>query len=189
MNQNLPEVVLFQNDEKSLGYKYEEKAPQLSTKIQIKSIDYDAEDFKNNFELIGGKPEENSVFYLDPYKSNTYVHESKAEKYFLAEKIALYRLVAYYLGANKVESIVTIDKQAKLCIDKKGNLSYKIIKAEVTTKKEMEERYFETCHITEEFKLNENYDVKNGIILCEKLIIDNNLQGETDLISLLKTRD
>lgn len=188
MSQNLPEVVLFQNDEKSLGYKFEENAPQLSPKIEIKSIDYDAEDFIKNFELIGGKPEENSVFYLNPYKSNTYVHESKADKYFLAEKIALYRLVAYYLGATKVESIVTIDEQAILSTDKEGNLSYKFVKAKVRTKKEMEESYFETCHITEDFKLNENYDIKNGIILCEKLIIDNNLQGETELILLLKTR-
>lgn len=45
MNNNLPQVILFQEDEKALNYRY--KLPfQLDVNVSIKSIEYDVEEFK-----------------------------------------------------------------------------------------------------------------------------------------------
>ena len=69
------QVILFQRDEVALGYKYKLENP-LTSDIKILSIDYDLENMleDENIKILGPNPKENSLYYLHPYKKNTYVH-------------------------------------------------------------------------------------------------------------------
>ncbi|KIA89576.1 hypothetical protein [Kaistella jeonii] len=190
MNEQIPEIILFQKDENALGYKYQLPTKnQLSSSIEVKSIDYDVEDFSQNFELIGGRPKENSVYYLHPYRKNTYVHESQGENYFIAEKIALYRKIGFYLGAKKIDTKITFKKEKRLITNADGTISYNLVDAEIKIKTEKEEKYKEEYEIHEDVELQDNFDLKKNLMDCRKFIKDHYLGHETELLSLIDFRD
>lgn len=189
MNNNLPQVVLFQDDEKALNYRY--KLPfQLKSSVSIKSIDYDVDAFKSNgVKLIGPQPVQDSIYYLHPYKKNEYVHESFGELYFLEEKLNLYRRVGALLGAKSISTKLDLTESKKIEIDVEGNLKVKVLKADVNVNSKEISKYQQSLEISEQYNLEQNFNLNDNIDKL-RLMIDNlNLYHELGIISLIDARD
>ena len=184
------QVILFQRDEVALGYKYKLENP-LTSDIKILSIDYDLENMleDENIKILGPKPKENSLYYLHPYKKNNYIHESLEEDYFLKEKMTLFKKIAQDLGAKKIEIEVVQYKQKKRDIDAKGSAEYKFIKIKSGVHDEKINKYKQSFKIEEEFEIQENFDIGKNIDYYKGYIKEHFLEHETDLISLIESRD
>lgn len=189
MKYNLPQVLLFQEDEKALNYEY--KLPfQLDANISIKSIEYDVEEFKNSgIKLIGSQPTKDTIYYLHPYKKNEYIHESLGEMYFLQEKLELYRRVGALLGAKSISTKVVLTESKKLEIDVEGKLQVKLVKAETSVNYTEQSKYQQALEISEEYNLQNNFDLHKNIDELHAMIDKLNLDHELGIISLIEARD
>lgn len=189
MKNNLPQVVLFQEDEKALNYRYK-LLFQLNNNISIKSIDYDIDEFKNNgIKLIGPQPTKDAIYYLHPYKKNEYLHESLGEMFFLEEKMNLYRRVGALLGAKYISTEVVLLESKKLEIDIEGNLRIKAINAG-TNINYLEQSKYQNFQITKEkIEFKDNFDLNKNIDELRDMIDKLNLHHELGIISLIDGRD
>lgn len=189
MANNLPQVILFQEDEKALNYRY--KLPfQLNSEVVIKSIEYDVEDLKDKrIKFVGPRPTKDAIYYLHPYKDNEYVHESLDEMYFLQEKLDLYRRVGSLLGAKSISTKVVLTESKKLEIDFEGKLQVKVVKIESSVKSSEESKYRNSLEISEKYNHKENFDLNKNIDELRCLIDKLNLHHELQIISLIDARD
>lgn len=189
MNNKLPKVLVFQEDENALNYRY--KLPfKLKEEISVKSFEYDFETFQNSgVKLVGPRPSENEIYYLHPYKDNEYIHESKGEMYFLEEKLNLYRRVGALLGAKSISTKVSLIESEKLEIDFEGNLKVKLVKAEFNVKKSTESKYKDSLEISEDYELQNNFDIVRNIESLRGLVDKYNLHHELGITSLIEARD
>ena len=186
---NNPKVILFQKDETALGYRYNlDNGFKLDPNISIKSIDYDIDEIKNNYTLIG-EPELNSVFYRHPYKENTYVNENYNEIYFLKEKLSLFKEIGKQLGAKSIKTKIKKTKSKERNIDASGEVSYAKVKGDLSVNTEVKDNHSETIEINEKFELMPNFDLNKNIDELHKKINILNLHHETDLIELIRDRD
>ena len=62
------QILLFQEDEIALGYESRLPSGVKMKDIDVKSIDYDVEEVKSKYVLLGEQPNEHSVYYLHPYQ-------------------------------------------------------------------------------------------------------------------------
>lgn len=183
------QVLLFQEDEKALGYQYEIPRTLSMRDIDVKSIDYDVEEVNKNFTLVGAQPTENSVYYLHPYKKNTYVHESLGEDYFLKEKLALYIKVGYLIGAKTIVTKVISSESKKREIDANGECRYKVIEGDLNINHTTTESYKKSLEISKTFEHKDNFDLDKNIDKLRKMIDMFNLHHETNMISMIDARD
>lgn len=190
MSDNNPkQVLLFQEDEKALGYMYRLPVGYDMENIDVKSIDYDVEEIKENYTLVGSQPTKNSVYHLHPYKKNTYIHESLGEDYFLKEKLALYKRVGQLLGAKSIATKVISIENKKREIDTNGNLQYKLVDGGVNVKNTISENYKNSLEILDTYQHQENFDLDRNITELHNIINEFNLHHEIDLISMIDARD
>ncbi|MCA4806455.1 hypothetical protein [Myroides odoratimimus] len=189
MNNNLPKVVLFQDDEVSQVYDF--MLPyNLGTNTKIKSIDYDLIDFQNTYTIIGNKNASTSdVYFLHPYKENTYVEQSIAENYLIEEKIALYGEIASLLGATKVNSFVKFEEAREYLIDANGNMKYNVIEVDVKYKEQQESKYSKSIEIADTYIQADNFDLNRNLDHAYALVEKYNLSHEVQLKSLVEGRD
>lgn len=191
MNKHLPEVILFQEDEKALGYMYE-LAPknQLPNSVVIKSVDYDVEDFTSSeLSIIGKRPTIGSVYFLHPYKKNTYVHDSLDKNYFLAEKVDLFKRVGQLLGAKSIKTNVKLIESRKVTNAGEGKGSYALVEVEADVKTE-KEKFDKSCYeISDSYILEQEFNLNKNIDELRLFINENYLRHETDLVSLIDARD
>jgi len=189
MSNKLPQIVLFQEDEKALNYRYKQDY-QIGSDIQIKSLEYDYDEFAKTNEVISNKRvSDNSLYFLHPYKNNVYLNESLGEDYFLKEKLALYKRAAALLGAKSITTKVTFKESRKLNTDVNGDVKYKVVEIEGGSKREIVNSYKNALEITENFEIQENFDKAKNIKELNKFIQEHNLHHEIDLISLIEARD
>ena len=181
-------IIIFQEDEKALNYMYR-ITDLLNNDIAVKSIDYDVNDFRKKFNLIGGEPTINSVYYLHPYKKNTYVHESIDENYYLREKLGLYKSFGQKLGAKSIQTIIKSVESKKIEIDADGKFKVKVIEGGATFKSKIEEKYMNSLEIKEEYQLQENFNIDKNIKDLKLFIEENNLNYELELRELIDARD
>lgn len=190
MSNNSPKpVLLFQEDEKALGYQYELPRTLSMRDIDVKSIDYDVEEVNKNYTLVGAQPTENSVYYLHPYKKNTYVHESLGEDYFLKEKLALYIKVGSLIGAKTIAIKVISSERKEREIDASGKCRYKVIKGDINIKHTTTESYKNSLEIFRTYEHKDNFDLDRNIDELRKMIDEFNLHHETNMISVIDARD
>lgn len=190
MSNNRPkQVLLFQEDEKALGYQYEIPRTLSMRDIDVKSIDYDEEEVKKNYILVGSQPNENSVYYLHPYKKNTYVHESLGEEHFLKEKIILLKRVAYLLGAKSIVTKIVFTEGKTREIDANGECRYKVIEAGVGINHKTEEKYSKIVEISDTFEQEEDFDLNKNIDELRNMIKEFHLHHELEMIDLIESRD
>lgn len=188
-NNNPKQVLLFQEDEKALGYQYEIPRTLSMRGIDVKSIDYDVEEVNKNFTLEGPQPSENSVYYLHPYKKNTYVHESLGEDYFLKAKIFYLKRVAQLLGAKSIVTKIELTESKKREIDANGNCRYKLIEGGIDVKHKTQERYTNTLEISENVTPEDDFDLNKNIDILRNEIKEFNLYHELELVDLIESRD
>ncbi len=188
MSNNLPQIVLFQEDEKALNYRYKQNY-NIGTNIQVKSLEYDYTDFAKNNKLIGNRVDNNTLYFLHPYKNNVYLNESLGEDYFLEEKLQLYKRAAQLLGAKSISTKVTFKESRTINTDVNGEVKYKVISIEGGTKRKIENSYKNALEISEEFELQDNFDKEKNIKELNDFIQHHNLNHEIGLISLIEARD
>jgi len=189
MSNKLAQVVIFQEDEKALNYRY--RLPfQLNSNISVKSIEYDTEEFTNkNIKLVGPRPSRDSIYYLHPYKNNVYLHESIVEKHLLEEKLALYRRVGYLVGAKSINTKVVSSNPEKLSIDAEGKVQKKILKVEANFNSTKESKEQDSLEVYEEYSIQDNFDLNKNIDVLNNIIVEYNLHHEIGLKSLIDSRD
>lgn len=189
MSENLPKVILFQEDEKALNYRYKLEY-QLNQNISIKSLEYDLEKFNNSaITLEGSQPTNDSMYYLHPYKTGVYVHESLGEFHFLKEKMELYRRVGALLGAKSISTKVILTKSEKIDIDIDGKVRVKVINAGVDLNIIKKSGYSEALEISEKYELQSNFNLNKNIDELKNMIKNFNLNHESDIVSLINARD
>ena len=191
MKEQLPEVILFQEDEKARGYSYE-LAPdkQLPKTIAVKSFDYDLADFSEKFELVDEKrTSQNSVYFLHPYKNNTYVSAEMDANYFLKEKIHLFKKVGQLLGAISIKTKVKESQSETKNLEGKIKAFYKLIKGSAEIKYETTKIDKTSLEISDTYILEDNFDLNKNIDDLRHYIKENSLNHELDLISLIDSRD
>ena len=188
MEQNA-KVVLFLEDEKALNYKYK-TVINLTKDIEIKSLDYDFEKFENEFTLISeSKTSYGDIYFLHPYKSNTYVNEKNAEQYLLHEKLNLFRRAASLLGAVSISSKVIVKNIDSIETDTNGKVRWKIADAGIDVKTKSTNNLKSSLEIYDEYKLESNYNHQENLENLRKFIEENNLNHELQLIDLIEGRD
>ena len=183
-----PKVILFLEDERALNYRYKLNYT-LNRSIEVKSIDYDLNKFKNDYQLIGGEPDNNSLYFLHPYKENAYVREKKGEVYFLKEKLNLYKKFASMLGATDISANLTLEKTSSIETKVNGEVEYKVLESSVEHKKNKETKYKNSLELHETYELQHNYDKSKNLEKLRNLIYNYDLHHEQDLISLIEARD
>lgn len=189
MKKNLPRVMLFQEDEKALNYKY--KLPfQLNSDIAIKSIEYDVDDFLNQgVKLIGPRPTRDDIYYLHPYKNDEYIHESLGESHFLEEKMNFYRQVGSLLGAKTISTKVNLLESKSIEADIDGKVRVKLIDAGTNVKYSEGSVNKDTLEISEKYNLQDNFDLNKNVDMLRDMINKLNLNHELGIISLINARD
>ncbi|WP_410877836.1 hypothetical protein [Myroides sp. DW712] len=188
-NNNLPEVILFQEDEQVLNYRY--KLPyMLDKKIAIKSIEYDVETFlSNGIKLIGDRPSTGAMYYLHPYKNNAYIHANNVEMYLLEEKLTLYRRVGALLGATSISTKVVSTESEKLEIDVEGKVRIRLINAKANVNYQKDSKYSRFEIVSEKIKQEAHFDRNKNIDELRMLIDRFNLHHEIGITSLIEARD
>lgn len=185
---NSPKIIIFQEDEKALNYRYKLKYP-AGPNIQVKSLEYDYEEFAKSHKLIGNRPDHNTIYFLHPYKNNVYINESVGENYFLEEKLQLYKRAASLLGAKSISTNVSLKESRSISTDVNGEINYNLISLEGEVKSEKENNYKNSLEIYEEFETQDNYNKEKNLKELRCLIDDYNLHHEIGLISLIDGRD
>lgn len=189
MKENKP-ILLFQEDEVALGYKFDLPEKLKLNDILIKSAEYDVDDVEKKYTLVGGRPKAGSIYYLHPYKKNEYVDSTiGTENYFLNAKLDFFKRVGQLLGAKSIYTKVNITESQKREIDFNLDGGYKIVEGNITVKKEDEEKYKSSLEISDTYERQEHFNLHKNIDELKKLISEYNLNHETDLISLIESRD
>lgn len=189
MKNKLPEVVVFQDDENALNCRF--KIPySLGNEIAVKSIEYDLDDFKEKHTLIGNKRTSvGDVYFLHPYKDNTYVEQSVIENYLFEEKIGLYVRVAALLGAKSIETNVSLEQTCIYELGVDGKVSYKVVELGVDYKEKVEQNLSKICNVKEYHIQGEDFDLYKNLDEIYKMIKKYNLHHERSLINLIESRD
>ena len=190
---SLPKVVIFQEDEKSINYKWNlpEGSDFNRKPIAVRSFEYDKDTFlKENEVIIANKNFDlDTVFYLHPNRDNVYIEQSKFEDYIFKEKILRYIQMAQKLGAKKANLTAELLETRELEINANGSVEYKVVKLEGEFKKEVEEKFKETYINNNEYKPSENYDLAKNYKEALEWIDRENLFFDQDLIHFVKSRN
>ncbi|MGV0957234.1 hypothetical protein ACTS91_12635 [Empedobacter falsenii] len=195
-NNNLKDIIIFQEDEVALGYHYDSRLPKdfPTYDVLIKSAEYDRNFFVDNrLEIIGDKPKSpNDVFFKHPYLDNTYINSnfSELQSYFLKQKIDFYKKVAKDLGATNIKATVnSIDKEEdKISVGIDGK-HVKGVNIKVDYDSDEKSKLTNKYSFESTFERQENFNLSNNIDNLKKFINDHNLNHEIDLISLITSRD
>ena len=186
---NSPQIIIFQEDEKALNYRYKLKYP-TGPNIQVKSLEHDYEEFKEKNKIISNnRVNDKTLYFLHPYKDNVYVDESLGENYFLEEKLELYKRAASLLGAKSISTKISLKERQSITTDVNGEVNYNSIKLEVESKSEIENSYKNSLEIYEEFETQDNFNKERNIEDLYKFIETHNLDHELGLVTLIERRD
>jgi hypothetical protein len=180
-------VILFEDDERSLNYKFEPFAKQLKS-TKVLSIEYDKDEFLQ-FELIGSKPEIGSVYYKHPYKNDSYVNSNLTDFYFMNEKLELIGHLVKLLGAKSFEATVNIEDIEKIEFLTEGKTNYKVVKVEANYKKEETQKLVSKLKLKREFEQDDNFDQMHNYNKVLGYIQKYNLSAESSIIGLIESRD
>lgn len=173
MSKNMPQMVLFQDDEKALNYRYKLDYPTGSD-IQIFSLEHDYDEFVKTKKLIGGRVNNQTLYFLHPYKTNEYLNESLGEDYFLKEKLELFHTIAYKLGAKSISTKVSFEETHAIETDHNGKARFKVVSLESDVKRKIENEYKKYLEISDKFTLQDNFDMDKNISELRKFIEDHN---------------
>lgn len=191
------QILLFQEDEIALGYESRLPSGIKMKDIDVKSIEYDVEEVKSKYVLLGEQPNEHSVYYLHPYQKNTYVNEKLGEDFLLRAKMELYKKVGQLLGAKSISiDVLSINNcEIKININVEGRDSAGVItggipigagvKVENTDIRDYKRKF----EISSTYCIQNDFDLDKNIDELRDMIDQFNLHHETDLVSLINDRD
>lgn len=192
----IKDIIIFQDDETALGYKFAESFPidfPLEN-ISIKSSEYDVDFFKeHNLQIIGDQPKNSQdIFLKHPYLDNTYINSdfSDLQDYFLKQKINFYKKVAKDLGATainaKVSRIEISEDEINVKVDGKHVSG---VGVEIDVKNNEKSDFQNKYSFESRFEIQKNHNLSDNIDRMKEFINSHNLNHELDLISLIDSRD
>jgi hypothetical protein len=181
-------VVLFEEDEKSLNYMFEQFSEKLKS-TEVLSLEFDKEDFLNTYEIVGQEPEIGSVYYKHPSKLNCYVNSSLDEYYFMQEKIEVYGKVAQLLGATSFEATVVLDSLEEMDFETVGEIKYKVIELDSTSKKAETNKMIQRLELKRDIKIQPDFDKHISYNKAIDFIKSRDFTSDSNLNGLLESRD
>jgi hypothetical protein len=181
-------VILFEEDERSLNYKFEKYSDKLMS-TDILSLEYDKDEFLNSYEIIGQLPEIGSVYYKHPSKINCYVNSTLDEYYFMQEKIEVYAKVAQLLGATKFDATVVLDSQEKNIVIVNGDIQYNVVKTEASYNKEQTNKIIQSLNFNRKIKIEPDFDKHSSYNEACQFLKSRNFTADPSLNGLLESRN
>ncbi|TDE03310.1 hypothetical protein [Flavobacterium sandaracinum] len=181
-------IVLFEEDERSLNYKFEKFADRLNS-TEILSLEYDKDKFLNDYEIVGQEPEIGSVYYKHPSKPNCYVNSSLGEYFFMQEKIEVYGKIAQLLGATGFEATVVLDSQEKKIKVVNGDIQYQVVKIEGDRKEEQTKKIIQSLQLNRKITIEPHFDKNSSYNKACEFLKSNNFTSDPSLNSLLESRN
>lgn len=181
-------VVLFEEDEKSLNYRFEKFADRLRS-TEILSLEYDKENFLNTFEIVGQEPEIGSVYYKHPNKLKCYVDGNLDEYYFMQEKIEFYARIVKLLGAIRFEAKVFLESIEKLTFGANGDLKYQAIEVDATYKETETNKITQKLILERDFEMQPNFDNEIGFNKAIDFYNSHNFSSDPSMIGLIDSRN
>lgn len=181
-------IVLFEEDERSLNYKFEKFADRLNS-TEILSLEYDKDKFLNDYEIVGQEPEIGSVYYKHPCKPNCYVNSSLGEYFFMQEKIGVYGKIAQLLGATGFEATVVLDSQEKKIKVVNGDIQYQVVKIEGDRKEEQTKKIIQSLQLNRKITIEPHFDKNSSYNEACEFLKSNNFTSDPSLNSLLESRN
>lgn len=186
-NKIVEKVILFEDDERSLNYKFEPFAQKLKS-TKILSLEYDKDEFLK-FTVIGASPEIGSVYYKHPFKSDTYVNSNLAEFYFMNEKLELIGEIVKFLGAKSFVASVHIEAIEKIEITLEGQIKFKVIEANTNYEIQEISKLNSSLKLKREFEEDVTFDKLINYDRALKYLQHYNLSAESSIIGLINSRD
>jgi hypothetical protein len=181
-------IVLFEEDERSLNYKFEKFADRLKS-TEILSLEYDKDEFLKKYEIIGQEPELGSVYYKHPNKPGFYINSSLDEYYFMEEKIEFYAKVAQLLGATGFEATVVLDSIEEMDFSGNGDIKYKVVEFDAKYKETVTNKISQRLELKRKIEKKTDFDIKKGFIKATDFVNSHNFSADTKLQGLIDSRD
>lgn len=181
-------VILFEEDEKSLNYKFEKHSDKLKS-TEVLSIEYDKNEFLEKYKIVGQDPEVGTVYYKHPIKDNYYVNSSLDEYYFMEEKIEFYGKIAQLLGATGFEATVVLDSIEKMEFDSEGNITYKVVEIDAKYKQTETNKITQRLELKREIEKKSDFDPVKGFIKANDFVNSHNFSADPKLRGLIDSRD
>lgn len=181
-------VVLFEEDEKSLNYKFQKHSDKLKS-TDILSLEYDKDKFLKNYEIIGQLPEIGSVYYKHPSKPNCYVNSTLDEYYFMQEKIEVYGKVAQLLGASSFEATVVLDSVEEMEFGAGGDIKYKVVEMDASGKQAETNRIMQRLELKRDLEIQPDFDKEISFNKAIDFVQSRNFSSDPGLKGLLESRD
>lgn len=181
-------VILFEEDEKSLNYKFERHADKLKS-TEVLSIEYDKDKFINDYEIIGQSPEIGSVYYKHPSKPNCYVDSSLDEYFFMKEKMEVYGKVAQLLGATRFEATVVLDSMEKIKFGADGDIKYEVVEMNASIKETETNKIIQKLQLKRDIEIQPDFDKQLSYNKAIDFINSRNFSSDPSLKGLLESRD
>lgn len=182
-------VILFENDERSLNYKFEKFADKLNS-TKVLSWEYDRDQFLKDYEIVGDDPEIGSVYFKHPFKSNCYVDSSSSDEYyFMQEKIEVYGKVAQLLGATSFDAKVVLESMDKIEFGANGDFKYKVVKLNADLKKTETNKITQRLELRRNIEIQPNFDEIASYRKAFDFIKNHNFTSDPSLNGLLESRD
>ncbi|UYW01022.1 hypothetical protein K5I29_11060 [Flavobacterium agricola] len=189
----MSKVIIFQDDEKSLNYKYQlpKNSNFSSLPIKVLSYEYDKDDFlkKNKVIVDNTNFDINTIFLLHPTINDLYIEESKFEEYIYKEKIHRYIEMADKLGAKKIQITSSLLETKKLEKDINGGVKYKGCSIEGSYKKEVEEKFKNEYLNLKTFTRTDKFNLEDAHSEATKWIENDNLYFDQELVHFVKSCD
>lgn len=181
-------VVLFEEDERALNYKFEKFADRLKS-TEILSLEYDKEEFLKKYEIIGQEPEIGSVYYKHPNKPNCYVNNSLNEYFFMQEKIEVYAKVAQLLGATNFEAKVILDSKERKITTVDGVIEYTTTTIDASRKSQIINEIKQNLKLSRNMKILPEFDKYSCYNKASDFLKSYNFTSDPSLNGLLESRN
>ena len=181
-------IILFEEDEKSLNYKFEKHSDKLKS-TEVLSIEYDKDKFINDFEIVGQLPEIGSVYYKHPSKLNCYVNSREDEYFFMQEKIEIYGKIAQLLGATGFEATVVLDSVGKIEFEADGNIKYKVVEINSSIKEAETTKIIQRLQLKRDIEIQPDFDKHISYEKAIDFIKNHNFSSDPSLKGLIESRD
>ena len=181
-------IILFEDDERSLNYRFEKFANKLKS-TGVLSLEYDKDQFLNNYEIIGQSPVIGSVYYRHPNKPNCYLDSTLDEYYFMQEKIEIYGRIAQLLGATGFEATVVLDSVESMDFDANGNIKYKVIELNASVREMETKKISQRLELNREIELKPDFNKKASFNEAVDFVKSHNFSSDPSLKGLLNSRN
>lgn len=181
-------IILFEDDERSLNYKFEKFANKLKS-TDVLSLEYDKDKFLNSYEIIGQLPQVGSVYYKHPNKPLCYVDSSLDEYYFMQEKIEVYGRVAQLLGATSFKATVVLDSVESMDFDANGNIKYKVIEINASVRETETNKIIQRLVLNRDIDLKPDFNKKTSFNEAVDFVRSHNFSSDPSLNGLIYSRN